>query len=117
MCQKVLLYILNNKKLDWLEKKKPNPYALAWDKIDYIFGLIFISILGILSFFAKEIPCPIFLITAIAILFFLSIVRHIKTIPADSKQAITKPLICYQLILSSFILVFSVVQIVSCLKT
>ena len=117
MCQKVMQYLLNNKKLDWLERKMPNPYAFVWDKVDKIIGLTFLAIFGSLFFFAKEIPCPVFLMEIFFVLFFLSIVRHIKTIPADTKQAIMKPLLCYQLIFVSMLLIFGFIQVLNCLNT
>ena len=117
MCQKIMQYILNNKKLDWLERKMPNPYAFVWDKVDKIFGLIFLVIFGSLFFFAKEITCPSLILEIFFILFFLSIVRHIKTVPADTEQAITKPLLCYELILVSILLVFGFIQVLNCLNT
>ena len=115
MCQKILLYILNNKKLHWLERKMPNPYAVVHDKVDYTFALILILMLGLLFFFSKEIPCPVFLLEIFFIVFFLSSIRHIKTVPADIKHVITKSFICYQLILSSFLVVFGLVEVVNCL--
>lgn len=114
MCQKVLQYLLNNKKLDWLERKMPNPYAVVVDKVDKIFGLVFLAIFGSLFFFAKEIPCPIVLIEIVFIVLFMSIVRHIKTTPADTKQAITKPLLCYQLIIVGILLLLGFIQVLNC---
>lgn len=117
MCQKVMQYLLNNKKLDWLERKMPNPYAFVWDKVDKIFGLIFLAGFGSLFFFAKEITSPSILLEIFFILSFLSIIRHIKTVPADTKQAITKPFLCYELVFVSILLIFGFIQVLNCLNT
>jgi len=117
MCRKVLLYFLNSKKLNWLERKMPNPYAVVWDKVDKFFSLMFISILGSLFFFIQELPCPIFLLEISFVLFFLSIIRHIKSVPGDTEQVIMKPLLCYQLIVSTILLVFGLIQMINCLMT
>ena len=101
MCKKVLLYIFNNKKLDFLKKEE----VYSFDKIDKLLMLIFLA-LFILMHFIKDkayILIPLFGILAI-----VGIIRSIKSIPGDIESNFFKTSLCTQLI---FFILFTLISL------
>ena len=84
--------ILDCKKLDWLKKEK------EWklDRIDYVIGFIFGSLLILTSVYGKTF-FPLFLFSFLP-LFIIGEIRHIKNTPGDIESTLMYPLMCFRYI-------------------
>ena len=117
MCNRMLNFYATNKKFDWLTVKTPNPYAVVYTKV-HLLLLTLVLIPLILTYFFHDIVPGIensMLLAGIAM--WLGTISWIKTTPADIEQAITKPMLCMNLLFSKvFVVIFTyriVVQILT----
>ena len=89
LCKKLQYAIYENKKLDWLRRE----HEWKFDRIDYIYWIIFISLFVSALLFGKKI---VFFFIGFGFLsMFLGSVRHIKSIPGDIESAVMSPMICF----------------------
>jgi len=112
MCQKILELYINNKKLDWLERKLPNPYASGHDKVDFYLLLMFVTPFVLILSFGKTIPCVELSMELGFIAMFLWFIRHIKTVPADISQPILKPIMCYEMFFMKIVIIFGTFSLI-----
>ena len=100
MCKRMLDFYLKNKKFDWLNVKAPNPYAVVYTKVHFLFLVLFLTPLLLIYFFHDIIPGIGYSMILVGVLMWLGTISWIKTTPADIDQGIMKPLLCMQLIMS-----------------
>lgn len=101
----MLNFYLENKKFDWLNVKPPNPYALVYTKVHFLFLTLFLTLLLLIYFFHDIVPKIEYSMILVGVLIWLGAISWIKTTPADIDQGITKPLLCMQLIMSKLYVV------------
>ena len=117
MCNDMLSFYLNAKKLDWLKIEKPNPYAFVFDKIHFSLVLLMLLPFALILTLHHQFPC-IFITMLFGFLAgFLWIIRAIKTVPADTEQPMSKSMICFNLILLKFLALVLFIKGLSCLTT
>jgi hypothetical protein len=108
LCKKIQYTILENKKLDWLKRKK------EWklDRKDLFLGMLLLSILILSKIFGKVLVVPMLLLFYIVMLMFL--VRQIKSVPSDIESIFLSLCIgiIFLMILSTISIVIALVSLV-----
>ena len=108
MCNRLLNFYAENKNFDWLTVKSPNPYAVVYTKVQLLL-LVLVLLPLVLTYFFHGIVSGIENSMVLAgIAMWLGTISWIKTTPADIEQAITKPMLCMNLMFSKiFVIMFT----------
>lgn len=117
MCNRMLNFYLANKKFDWLNVKPPNPYAVVYTKVHFLFLVLFLTPLLLIYFLHDIVPGIRYSMVLVGVLMWLVAISWIKTTPADINQGITKPMLCMQLIMSKLFVLSVTYDVIVMLTT